>query len=179
MKRILTSALALLLCACAGLGPQTVRVSEAQLQALLIRQFPRQQRVMELVDVTLAPPRLRLLPERNRVGTDLDFTAADRITGRPWRGSLALDYGLRFEPSDGTVRLAQVRVDRVTVEGEGGALNATGQRLGALLAERLLDDGVVWRPRPEQLERLRRAGGATGVVDVTPAGLEITLTPAR
>lgn len=179
MKRIFFSLVVLALSACAGFGPQTVRVGEPQLQTLLAQQFPRQQRVMEIIDVTFTAPRLRLLPDRNRLATELDFTAADRITGRPWRGALALDYALRFEPSDASVRLAQVRVERVSVEGSGSVLPATGQRLGALLAERLLDDSVVWRARPEQLERLQRAGGATGAVNVTPGGLEITLTPVR
>ena len=179
MRSLLALVLALGLGACAGLGPRTVRVSQAELEGRLAQQFPRQQRVMELVDVTFATPRLRLLPERNRVATELDFTAADRLSGRPWRGAIALDYALRFEPADASVRLAQVRVDRVSLEGGGGALPVVGQRLGALLAERLLDDQIVWRAQPEQLARLQRAGGATGVVNVTAAGLEVTLTPAR
>jgi hypothetical protein len=169
---------ALLVAACAGFGgPNTVVLGEQELAALLAREFPRQQRLLEVFDVTVTAPRVRLLPERNRIATDLEFTAADRFSGRPVRGSLALDYALRFEPSDATVRLAQVRVDRVNLETGSSVLPLPAQRIGGLLAERLLDESVIWRARPEQAQRIRALGLNAGAVNVTARGVEITLAP--
>ena len=62
------------LAGCAGLsGPRNVTLSQADLQSLVERQFPLQRRLLEVIDVNVARPSLRLLPERNRIGTDLDL----------------------------------------------------------------------------------------------------------
>jgi hypothetical protein len=165
-----------LVAGCAGLGmPGTVLLGEAEIASLLAREFPREHRVLDLLDVTVTAPRVRLLPERNRIATDLDFSAAERFTGRPLRGSLGLDYALRFEPSDATVRLSQVRVDRVNLDAGGSRLPLSAQRVGGFLAERLLDEAVIWRARPEQLQLMRTLGMNTGIVNVTARGVEIAL----
>lgn len=177
MRRLFCLSLLLLLAGCAGFDPRTVVLGESEIAALLAREFPQQRRVLQVVDVTMASPRLRLLPERNRIGTELDLAAAERITGRSVRGSLALDYALRFEPVDSSVRLTQVRVDRVHLETAGAVLPASAQRIGGLLAERLLDELVIWRARPEHAELMRRLGVNTGIVNVTARGVEIALAP--
>ena len=51
------------------------------------------------------------------------------------------------------------------------------QRIGALLAERVLEDLAVYRLKPQQAERLREAGLRTGAVTVTSRGVEVTLAP--
>jgi len=163
---------------CAGLGlPQSVLLGEGEIASLLAREFPRQHRVLDLLDVTVTAPRVRLLPERNRIATDLDFSAAERLTGRPLRGSLGLDYALRFEPSDATVRLSQVHVERVHLDAGGSRLPLSAQRVGGYLAERLLDEAVIWRAKPEQLQLMRTLGLNSGVVNVTARGVEIALAP--
>jgi len=163
---------------CAGLGlPQSVLLGEGEIASLLAREFPRQHRVLDLLDVTVTAPRVRLLPERNRIATDLDFSAAERFTGRPLRGSLGLDYALRFEPSDATVRLSQVHVERVHLDAGGSRLPLSAQRVGGYLAERLLDEAVIWRAKPEQLQLMRTLGFNSGVVNVTARGVEIALAP--
>jgi hypothetical protein len=177
-RRLFIAGLALLVVAgCAALDPRHVVLSESEIASLVARQFPQQRRVLEVVDVTMASPRLRLLPDRNRIGTELDLSAAERITGRSVRGSLALDYALRFEPTDTSVRLAQVRVDRVNLESGGLVLPASTQRIGGLVAEHLLEDLVIWRAKPEQAEMMRRLGITQGAVNVTTRGIEINLGP--
>ena len=52
------------LAGCAALGgARTVTLSHADLQARLERQFPRQRRVLEVIDVDIARPVVRLLPD--------------------------------------------------------------------------------------------------------------------
>jgi outer membrane murein-binding lipoprotein Lpp len=65
----------LTLAGCASLAPRELLLSQAELQTLLERQFPRQQRVLDLLDVNLLRPRVRLAPERNRIVTALDLNA--------------------------------------------------------------------------------------------------------
>ena len=185
-RRHFAAAVALAVCApallsgCAGLsGPRTVTLTEADLQRLVERQFPHQRRVLEVIDVTVARPTLRLLPERNRVGTDLDLIATERLSGRTVRGSLALDYALRFEPSDATVRMQQVQVQEARLDLGSGPLSATGARVGALLAERLLDEFVLYRADAQRIELMQRAGITSADVVVTARGIEIRFVEPR
>ena len=167
------------LAACAGLGPRNVTLSAADLQTLIERQFPRERRLLEMVDVSMARPVVRLLPERNRISTEIDLSASERLSGRSVRGSLALDHALRFEPSDATVRLSQVKVQDFRLEVGGTALRGQSARLGALLAERMLDDFVIYRVSDEKREALRRAGIHRAEVAVTSRGVEVRFDEAR
>lgn len=164
---------------CASVDPRNVTLSQGELQALLERQFPRQQRLMELLDVSLTKPSVRLVPERNRIATALDVTASERLSGRALRGSLAIEHALRFEPSDATVRLAKVKVDAVQLELAGTPLSGQAARLGAMLAERLLDDFVIYRVAEDKRELLARAGVNNADVAVTSRGVELRFAPSR
>jgi hypothetical protein len=162
---------------CASFDPRHVTLSQSELQSLLERQFPRQQRVMELLDVSLTKPSLRLVPERNRIATALDLAATERLSGRSLRGSLAIEHALRFEPSDGTVRLANVKVDAIQLELAGTPLSGQAARLGGLLAERLLDDFVIYRVGDDKRAVLSRAGVNNADVAVTSNGVELKFRP--
>lgn len=159
--------------ACASLDPRRVTLSQAELQSLVERRFPRQQRVMELFDVSLANPVVRLVPERNRMATSMDVQASERLSGRALRGSLALDHSLRFEPSDASVRLANVKVEDVKLELAGTPLSGQAARLGALLAERALDDFVIYRLDDERRQTMARLGVSHADVAVTARGIEV------
>jgi hypothetical protein len=158
---------------CAGLGPRNVMLSQEQMQTALERHFPYQRRLLEVIDVNVARPTLRLLPERNRIATDLDLSATERLSGRTVRGSLALDYALRYEPSDGSVRLSQVRVQDAKLDLGNGPLSPSSARLGALLAEHLLDDVALYRADPERLKVLQRLGVTAADIVVTSRGIEV------
>lgn len=116
------------LAGCAGLiGPQTLTLSEAELQALIARAFPLQRRVLELLDVQMSAPQLRLLPDSNRLAVALVVSTQDRVFGRSARGSLRFDAALRWDATEAAIRLAQVRVQQLRLDGGNGtaALEAT------------------------------------------------------
>jgi hypothetical protein len=170
-------AVVLALAGCAGV-PQSITLREAELQAQLAKRFPVQRSLLDTFDLELSDPQLRLDPAANRLATELTLRGGDRRSGRQLQGRLALDYGLRYEPADGSVRLVQPRVERLQID-EASAISPRraemAQRMGVALAERLLDDLVLYRVPPERLETLRRAGYRPGTLRVTPAGLEITI----
>jgi hypothetical protein len=164
------------LAGCAGpLMPRTVSVDEAELARLLARQFPRTESRAGRAVLTRSSPQIRLLPERNKLGARVDLGARERLSGRSTTGQLDLESALRFEPSDQSLRLAQVQVQDLQWQ---GARSGGLQRAAALLAERLLEDVTVYRLKPEQAERLARAGLAPGEVTVTSRGVELALVPA-
>ena len=99
-----------LLVACTGLtGPTVITLTEAELAALIARSFPITRRVLEVIDVQMLAPRLRLLPAQNRLAVDLTVASQERLFGKSGRGQLVFDSALRFEPRDASVRLTQVR----------------------------------------------------------------------
>ncbi|HMO48968.1 MAG TPA: DUF1439 domain-containing protein [Rubrivivax sp.] len=172
------AAAAALLGGCAALLPASIVVSEAELQAQLQRRFPLQRSLLDSVDLELADPRVRLDASAQRIATELTLRGSERRSGRGLQGRLALDYALRYERADASVRLVQPRVQSLQFDeapGLSGRRAESLQRIGLALAERLLDDLVLYRVPPQRLERLRRAGVQPGVLQVTPEGLEITL----
>jgi hypothetical protein len=178
----LTGLAALGLAGCAALqpAPRTVGISQAKLLELIAGQFPFNNRYLELFDVSLASPRLRLIPAENRIGTELGYSIGASLLGsRTYQGTLNLSYGLRFEPSDGTVRLSQVRVEDFEVPGVPPAFASRANRLGGLLAENLLKDFVVHRLKPEDLQAAKGWGYQPGALQVVPGGLQLQLNPVQ
>jgi len=169
---------ATLLSGCVQLaGPRSVVFSEAELQQMLERKFPLDRRLLEVMEVQVSQPRLSLLPERDRLALDLQADATDRLFASAFHGRLALESGLRLDPQDGSIRLSQVRVTTFTLDKDGVPPRLPLQRLGAVLAEKVLEDTVIHQLKPEQMERLTRAGYRPGQIDITPAGIVISVVP--
>jgi len=177
--KLVCAALVLALVAgCAALfGPRNVEVSLAQLQQAVERRFPIQRRYLELIDVTVAAPRVLLRPESNRLATEFEVLLGERVFNGQHRGTIALNYGLRFEPSDNSVRLTNVRVDRFEIEGASALLRQQLDRVGVLLAEQTLNERPIYTLRSKDVEAVQSHGYRPGEIRVTPSGLVITLLP--
>jgi len=169
---------ALLLPGCASMvGPQTIHLSETELALLLAHQCPRKQRVLEIIDLTIDHPELHLLPDTHRVSTAFDLLAVDRLFGAQAKARLSLDYALRYEPSDRSVRLKDVRVQSLALAGDASGLRGQAQRLGGLAAEHLLEGLTLWKMKPDQADTLDRLGFEARSVDVGERGVEIRIAP--
>ena len=184
IRRSLLLALAapLVLSACSGLGggARQVDISEQRLLALISKQFPVKRRYLELFEISLTEPRLRLMPEENRIGTRFDYVASTVLkSGRPWSGQLELSYGLRYEASDQTVRLDQVRLEGFQVAGVPPSMAQQLRGSGTQIAETMLQDLVVHRFKPEDLRKVDGMGYQPGVLKVVPGGLRLQLDPVK
>jgi hypothetical protein len=166
-----------ILLGCTNGSPNVVRLDEAELQALVAKGFPRQQRLLEVFDASFQAPQVRLLAAQNRLAAKVPFELRDRLLGSDWRGEIDADGLLRWNAADQTIRLTQVQVQGLKLA-SGGAAQRLVERIGPLVAEKLLDDLVVWRLQGEMAERLRRHGRVPSAVTVTARGVEITLVPA-
>jgi hypothetical protein len=165
---------------CAGLaGTHDVDISESQLTVLMARQFPMERKVMEVIDLNITNPVLTLIPQDNRVGTELDVTAIDRVFGSTALGHVKLDYGLRFQSSDHTIRMTQVRVRELSLSSGSNNLHGAAQRIGGLVAENALDNLVVYRMKPAQADEMDRLNLVASPITVTPQGLHMTVSPKQ
>jgi hypothetical protein len=158
-------------------GPRTVDVSQAQLQQWVDRQFPLDSRLLELFDVKVEAPRISLRAEADRLATSVDVSISDRLLRRPHRGTLFLEHGVRFEPADNTVRLDRVRLERFELDGNPAAAPEPFDRLARQLAERVLNDRVLYTLRPKDVEAVEGRGYRPSAIRVTSSGLSITLLP--
>lgn len=168
-----------LLAGCAQvMGPRTLSWSQAELNQMLARRFPIDRRLLQVIDVEVSQPALTLLPQSNRVAVDIHLALKDRWSGTPLQGHLALASALRYEPSDQSLRLADVQVTAFTLDAAGARPPVPLEDLGAVVAENLLDGAVIHRLPAEQLQRLARWGYRPDRVEVTPSGLSLTVVPA-
>lgn len=182
-RRWMMAAMALatgLLAACSAILPATrqVDISEQKLLGLVAKQFPVKKRYLEVFEVSLSDPSLRLMPETNRVGTRLNFAVSSLLNrAEPWRGQMELSYGLRYQASDLSVRLGAVRLEGLQLTGVPAAYAQALRGVGTQVAESLLQDLVVHQIRPEDLRRVEGMGYQPGKLSVVPGGLRLQLDP--
>jgi len=182
---LLVFALGLQGCASPG-SPTVIALGETELGLLVDRAFPVQKRVLDVLDVQLTGPKLRLQPESNRLAVAVAVQSQDRVLGRTAKGYLAFETGLRYEPRDASIRLVRVRVVSLGLDGTAptpasvaaSAPAPTGamQRLGAALAERGLEDLPIYHVTAERQASLKQLGLVPTAVTVTARGVEITLS---
>src|SRR5687767_10603359 len=95
------------------------KISLEQLERVLARRFPLRYPVRGLLELEMREPRLRLLPEQNRLASELPIEASGPALRRRYSGSADVDFALRYEASDQTVRAHAIRVNAVRMEGLG------------------------------------------------------------
>lgn len=149
------------------------RVSLQQLQDVLAQRFPLRYPVAGLFDVTLDLPRLFLLPELNRVGAGLPLRAAGPALRRSHGGEVELDFNLRYEPSDQTIRAYRLRIERLRVDGLTGEAQALLERSAGDFARQALLEVVLHRLHPQELALAEAMGLEPGSITVTADGLVI------
>jgi hypothetical protein len=144
-----------------------------QLQRVLDQRFPRRYEVAGLLEVEMQPPTLRLLPELNRLGTELPVQAGGPAMRRRYPGSVDVDFALRYERSDQSIRAHQIRVNAVRMEG----LGRDGERLLDAylrqLSQQALVEVVLHTLRPQDLALATTMGFEPGEIVVTAQGLTI------
>jgi hypothetical protein len=160
-------------------GSKTVTIAPEQLQQAIGKRFPYQQKLADVLDLKILSPRLALLPEANRIGTELDLNLLERIGGRTYTGTMALDYGLRFERSDNTVRMTGVRVSSVRLNDVPEPFNGAISRHMPRMAEQLLNNYALHTFTEQDMMLVSGLGFEPGEIKVTPKGLRVTLDPMQ
>jgi hypothetical protein len=167
-----------LMAGCASVsGPRTITLTEADVTRQIAKQYPLERKLLGELTVRVEAPRVKLLSEGNRIATELEFSGSVDRSGKGSRGSMALDYALRLDDAAQAVRMTQVRVLKVQIDGLGDQSKSAVGKFGSLLAEQLLNDAVIYRFKPEDLKAAEGKGYKPGAVTVTSRGVEITLVP--
>jgi hypothetical protein len=179
----LTSLIANLLgCATLNPEPKTLSISQERLMQLISGQFPLNSKVLEVFDVVVSAPKISLDATNNRINTSLDLNVVGNgilglLAQREYKGALDLSYGLRFEPSDNSVRMTDVKLNKLKLEGAPDLMGQTFSRLGVALGQKLLAEQVLYRVSDKDMQAAKGWGYKPGAFKVSPTGLLITLEP--
>ena len=152
-------------------------VSAAQLQAGVAQRFPMRFPVQGLMNLDVQVPQLRLLPAVNRLGAVMDVVAAGPALERTHQGTLDVEFALRYEATDRTVRAHQLRFNRLLFPTLQPGVVALLNTYGPALAQQTLLEVVVHTLRPQDLALPDRLGMQPGSMTVTDAGLTIGFVP--
>jgi hypothetical protein len=171
-------------CATLAPGPKNILLSQERLQQIIGSQFPFNNRLLDILEVQASSPRISLDAASNRIHTSLDLGIASRglgalLTERNIKGSVDLSYGLRFEPSDQSVRMTDVRVTKLSVPLGGERWSSTVNKLGSALAEHMLRDFSLYKFSAKDLEAAKGWGYKPGAFNITAQGLNLNLLPVE
>lgn len=155
--------------------PPGYTVPEAVLQQSVARRFPLRYPVPGLLNLDVQVPRLRLLPEHNRLAAEMEVLAAGPALNRSHRGNFDLDFALRYEPRDRTIRAHQLRLNRLrfpTLQpGVVDMLNTYAPMIG----QQFLQEVVLHQLSPKDLAMADALNMQPGGITVTAQGLRIGL----
>ncbi len=153
------------------------KVSAAQLQRAVAQRFPLRYPVPGLLNLDVQVPQLRLLPAQNRLGAEAVVDAAGPALHHSHQGTLDVEFALRYEATDRTVRAHQVRFKRLQFPTLPPGAMALLNAYGPVLAERTLLEVVVHRMQAQDLVLPDGLGLQLGSITVTSDGLVIGFVP--
>ena len=148
-------------------------VPAAKLEQAVAQRFPLRLPVGGLVNISVQAPRLRLLPGQNRLGADMVIGAAGQALRLAYTGTFDLDFALRYEASDLSVRAHQLRVNTLQFDGLPPQPSALLAAYGPALAEQALQGAVLHSFKPQDLALPDGMGLQPGSITVTAQGLAI------
>lgn len=153
------------------------KVSAAALQASVAQRFPLRYPVPGVLNLDVQEPTLRLLPALNRLNAQMVVVAAGPALNRSHQGTLEVEFGLRYEATDRTVRAHQLRLVRLQFPTLQPGVVALLNTYGPALAAQALQEVVLHTLRPQDLALADGLGMQPGSMTVTNAGLTIGLVP--
>lgn len=180
-RRSLPAALAaltgLLAAATAAHAQPSYTISAEQLQQSVGERFPMQRPLGSLLTLTLQAPLLRLLPESNRLGATMAVEAAGPALRNRQNGSFDVDFALRYEASDRSLRAHQLHFNSLRLSGLTPQASALLDVYGPSLAQQSLQEVVLHKFKPQDLALADTMGFEPGKLTVSAAGITIGFVP--
>lgn len=151
-------------------------ITTPQIQDALAEKLPRRYRLGGLLNLEVQVPALRLLSAQNRINAVLPVVASGLAVSdgaRDASGSLDVDFGLRYEPSDRTLRAQQIHVNSLRIDGLRSSASEMLNAYAQQLATQSLGEVVLHTLRPQDLALADGLGMQPGPITVTERGLRV------
>lgn len=184
-RRWLQNAAVTVLCALPGwriataaMGAAGYSVSLADLLAMLGERFPRTFPLAGIATLELRAPSLALRPEINRLRARVPAVLSGPLLPAPKDGVMEVEFGLRYEPRDRTLRAHDIALQTLEINGLDPAATALLDAWAPRLARQALGEVVLHRLEPKDLALLDGLGMQPGAITVTQRGLAIAFERA-
>lgn len=152
-----------------------ITVPQDLLQTEVAKRFPVRYPVAGLVNLDLGAPRLGLLPAQNRLRAEMPVTAAGAALPRSQQGSFIVDFALRYEHSDRSLRAHQLKVYRFRFPGLQPEAVDLLNTYAPALAEQSLREVVLYQLPQKEAAMADLLGLRPGQITVTEQGLLVEL----
>ena len=161
---------------CSGKSvPSSVSVSQQKLQEMLAKRFPKQFPVAGLLQLDLKVPQLSMRPERNMLNAVIPAELSGKVLKERFSGLLDVDFALRYEPSDRTLRAHQIKVNQLSIDGLSPALSDMLGTYSTALAEQAMGQMVLYQLQDQDLALVDALAMEPGAITVTVQGLTVAL----
>ena len=149
-------------------------VTAEQMREALAKRFPRRYNAGGFLALDMQTPALRLMPKENRLGAGIQLEASGPALPDRHAGVFDLDFALRYEASDQSIRAHQLKVNTLRFSGMPPRQAELLTAYGPTLAEQALRDVVLHQLRPQDLMLADGLGLEPGSITVTARGLMVT-----
>lgn len=156
-------------------APPRITVPLDLLQTEVAKRFPVRYPVAGLVNLDLAAPHLGLLPEQNRLRAQMPVTAAGAALASTQQGSFTVDFALRYEHADRSLRAHQLKVYRFRFPGLPPEAVDMLNAYAPALAEQSLREVVLYQLPQKEAAMADLLGLRPGRITVTDKGLLVEL----
>jgi hypothetical protein len=146
-------------------------VSKDQLQQVMAKRFPLRYPVAGLLDLAVQSPEIQLLPALNRLSATMAVEASGVALNRKQPGTFEVEFALRYEVSDRTLRATAIRFKRLDFPGLRPEASQMLNLYGQTLSEKALQEVTLHQLRPQESAMADAMGMQPGSITVTDKGL--------
>lgn len=152
-------------------------ISVEQLRHAAAQRFPLRHSIPGVLRIDLQAPSLRLLPAQNRLSAAMSVEAAGPALERSYKGFLNVEFALRYEPDDRTIRAHQLRIKGLQMPGLQPSVVDILNLYAPAMAEQSLLEIVLYQLRPQDLALPDAMGMRPDRITVTDQGVDIAFAP--
>ncbi|MBJ2157818.1 DUF1439 domain-containing protein [Variovorax sp. IB41] len=149
--------------------------SRDELQAMIAKRFPVAERYAEIFMVGLRDPQLGLDAATNRAALTATLTiASPLLAASPVQGVVSMSSALRYDAATRTLRLDRPKSERLELQGVEGRDAERLQKVGAVVAQELLQGQVLRSFTADELT-VGRKTYEIGDITVQENGIKVQL----
>ncbi|MEG0923062.1 MAG: hypothetical protein RSG22_16865 [Comamonas sp.] len=158
-------------------GARSISIGQAALQTAVAAKFPLARSWQGMVVIQLQKPVVQLLADSNSLRAVIDIWVTEKLMGTEYPGQMTLDFGLAYSDADTTIRMHNVRVQQLNMQGVPSQYQPMFQTYAPRLAEQVLNGLLVYELPASQRMLLQGLGYTVYAIDVQSDKLRVVLVP--
>ena len=158
-------------------GARSISIPQSALQAAVAAKFPLARSWQGMVVIQLQKPQVQLLADSNSLRAALEIWVTEKLLGNEYPGQMSLDFGLAYHDADTTIRMTNVRVQQLQMNGVPPQYQPMFQTYAPRLAEQVLNGLAVYELHASQRMLLKGLGYTVHSMEVQADKLRIVLAP--